>query len=98
MASIGLRYPLFAALYCHEPLCRDAVAGLHLHVSNDQRAECYRRSDETEPSMHQRAVLAAGGGTLADTINIVWSMVTVFLLMLESCFGEAGFCRWFRLY
>ena len=27
--------------------------------------------------MHQRAVLAAGGATLADTMHIVWSAVTV---------------------
>ena len=27
--------------------------------------------------MHQRAVLAAGGATLTDTMHIVWSVVTV---------------------
>jgi len=35
------------------------------------------------PPMHQRAVLAAGGGTLTDTMHLVWSAVTVLLFMLE---------------
>ncbi len=50
------------------------------------------------PPMHQRAVLAAGGGTLTDTMHIVWSVVTVFLFMLEIGFGAAAFGRRFRIY
>src|SRR5688500_13732067 len=29
------------------------------------------------PPMHQRAVLAAGGGTLTDTMHIIWAIMTV---------------------
>jgi hypothetical protein len=50
------------------------------------------------PPMHQRAVLAAGGGTLTDTLHIVWSMVTVPLFMLEIGFGAAAFGKRFRFY
>jgi len=28
------------------------------------------------PPMHQRAVLAAGGGTLTNTLHVVWTIVT----------------------
>jgi Protein of unknown function (DUF998) len=50
------------------------------------------------PPMHQRAVLAAGGGTLTDTMHIVWSMVIVLLFMIEIGFGAAAFGKRFRLY
>ena len=50
------------------------------------------------PPMHQRAVLAAGGGTLTDTMHILWSMVTVILFMLEIGFAAAAFGKRFRLY
>jgi hypothetical protein len=50
------------------------------------------------PPMHQRAVLAAGGGTLTDTMHIVWSIVTVLLFMLEIGFGAAALGKRFRLY
>src|SRR5512145_1842455 len=33
------------------------------------------------PPMHQRAVLAAGGGTLTDTLHIVWTIVTGLFFM-----------------
>src|SRR5687767_6259788 len=38
------------------------------------------------PPMHQREVVAAGGGTLTDTLHILWSVVTVFLMMLSIGF------------
>jgi len=50
------------------------------------------------PPMHQRAVLAAGGGTLTDTLHIVWTIVTGLLFMAALGFGAAGFGRRFRLY
>jgi Protein of unknown function (DUF998) len=34
------------------------------------------------PPMHQREVLAAGGGTLTDTLHLVWAGVTTALFML----------------
>ena len=50
------------------------------------------------PPMHQRAVLAAGGGTLTDTLHIVWTIVTSLLFMGALGFGAAGFGKHFRLY
>jgi hypothetical protein len=48
--------------------------------------------------MHQRAVLAAGGGTLTDTMHIVWTIVTNVFFMLEIGFGAAAFGKRFRFY
>jgi Protein of unknown function (DUF998) len=50
------------------------------------------------PPMHQREVLAAGGGTMTDTLHIVFSAVTVLLFMLSIGFGAAAFGKRFRLY
>jgi hypothetical protein len=50
------------------------------------------------PPMHQRDVLAAGGGTLTDTLHIVWSIVTVLLMMLSIGFGATALGRRFRIY
>lgn len=48
--------------------------------------------------MHQREVLSAGGGTLSDTMHIVFSFVTVLLMLLAMGFGAAAFGRTFRWY
>ena len=48
--------------------------------------------------MHQREVLAAGGGTLADTMHRVLGAVTVILMFLAIGFGASAFGRRFRLY
>ena len=48
--------------------------------------------------MHQREVLAAGGGTLSDTVHVVLGGVTVFFTFLAIGFGAAAFGRRFRLY
>ena len=50
------------------------------------------------PPMHLREVLAAGGGTLTDTMHIVFAMVTVLLMSLAIGFGAAAFGKRFRLY
>ena len=50
------------------------------------------------PPMHQRAVLAAGGGTLTDILHIAWAMATVLLMMLAIGYGSAAFGKRFRLY
>jgi hypothetical protein len=50
------------------------------------------------PPMHLREVLAAGGGTLTDTMHIVFAMVTVLLMMLAIGFGAAAFGTQFRRY
>ena len=48
--------------------------------------------------MHQREVLAAGGGTFSDTMHIVLSMATVLLFLLSIGFGAAALGKGFRLY
>ena len=48
--------------------------------------------------MHLREVLAAGGGTLSDTMHLVLASVTVLLMLLAIGFGAAAFERPFRLY
>jgi hypothetical protein len=50
------------------------------------------------PPMHQRAALAAGGGTLTDTLHIVWTIVTSLFFMSVLGFGAAGFGKGFRVY
>jgi hypothetical protein len=50
------------------------------------------------PPMHQREVLAAGGKTLTDTLHIVFTIVTVPLMMLAIGFGAAALGKQFRLY
>ena len=50
------------------------------------------------PPMHQRAVLAAGGGTLTETLHIVWTIVTSLFFIGALGFGAAGFGKRFRLY
>jgi hypothetical protein len=49
-------------------------------------------------AMHQREVLAAGGGTLSDTLHVVLGAVTVFLMFLAIGFGATAFGTRFRLY
>ena len=49
-------------------------------------------------TMHQREVLAAGGGTLSDTLHVVLAAVTVFLMFLAIGFGGTAFGKPFRLY
>jgi len=48
--------------------------------------------------MHQREVLAAGGGTFTDTWHIIMSVITVLLMFLSIGFGAAAFGKRFRLY
>jgi hypothetical protein len=50
------------------------------------------------PPMHQREVIAAGGGTLTDTLHIAWAMMTVSFMMLLMGFGALVFGRTFRMY
>ena len=48
--------------------------------------------------MHQREVLAAGGGTPSDTMHVVLGGVTVFLMFLTIGLGATVLGRAFRLY
>jgi hypothetical protein len=48
--------------------------------------------------MHLRPALAAGDGSLTDTIHITLGIVTVLLMLLAIGFGAAAFGRRFRVY
>jgi len=48
--------------------------------------------------MHQREVLAAGGGTFTDTWHLVMSILTVLLMFFSIGFGAAAFGKAFRFY
>ena len=48
--------------------------------------------------MHQREVIAAGGGTFTDTWHIVMSMITLVMMSLMIGFGAAALGKRFRIY
>lgn len=48
--------------------------------------------------MHQREVIAAGGGTIEDTMHQVLGGVTVLLMFVALSFGAASFGKRFRIY
>jgi hypothetical protein len=50
------------------------------------------------PPMHQREVIAAGGGTVTDQLHLVWAGVAVLFMFLFIAFGAAAFGKRFRLY
>lgn len=50
------------------------------------------------PPMHQRAVLAAGGGTLTDTLHLVWAAITGLFFLLMVGLGAAALGKRFRAY
>jgi len=52
----------------------------------------------TWPPMHQRAVLAASGPTLTDSLHIVWTIVDSVLMLFAVAFSAAAFGRRFRIY
>jgi hypothetical protein len=49
-------------------------------------------------SMHQREVLAAGGGTFSDTLHVALAGGTVLLMFLVIGVGATAFGKAFRLY
>jgi hypothetical protein len=48
--------------------------------------------------IHLREILAAGKGTLTDTMHGIITMVLVLFMLLAIGFGAAAFGKWFRLY
>lgn len=50
------------------------------------------------PPMHQREIIAAGGGTLTDTLHLVWAGVTIALMLTVITIGAAAYRGAFRLY
>jgi hypothetical protein len=49
-------------------------------------------------AMHQRAVLASGGGTASDTLHVVLGVVTVLLMIVAMGCAAPAFGQRFRLY
>jgi hypothetical protein len=50
------------------------------------------------PPMHQRQVIAAGGGTLTDTLHIVWTIIHVVLMLIVIVLAAATLGKGFRIY
>ncbi len=50
------------------------------------------------PPMHKREIIAAGGGTLTDTLHLVWAFVHLLLMLLMIGFGAAAFGKGFRIF
>lgn len=50
------------------------------------------------PPMHQREVLAAGGGTLTDRLHIAFTVVNGLLTLVAMGFGAAALGKRFRYY
>lgn len=50
------------------------------------------------PPMHQREALAAGEGSLTDTLHIAWTAITVPLMLLIIGFSASAFGKSFRIY
>jgi hypothetical protein len=48
--------------------------------------------------MHTREVLAVGGGTITDILHIIFSIVTVMLMLIAMGFGASAFGRSFKIY
>jgi hypothetical protein len=50
------------------------------------------------PPMHQRTVIAAGGGTLTDNMHIAWAIASVLLMMIMMAFGSAALGNRFKMF
>ena len=50
------------------------------------------------PPMHQREIIAAGGGTITDTLHLVWAFVHLALMLLMIGFGAAALGKVFRIF
>jgi hypothetical protein len=50
------------------------------------------------PPMHRREIISAGGGTMTDTLHVVWAFVHLFLMLLMISFGAAAFGKSFRIF
>jgi len=76
---------------------RSAVGNRRLHIVG-VLILIYAAFNLYWPPMHLRESLAVSGGTLTDTLHLVWAGVTVLLFVLIMGFGAAALGKRFRLY
>lgn len=50
------------------------------------------------PPMHRREVLVAGGGSLTDTLHLVWAFIHLCFMLMMIGFGAAAFGKNFRIF
>jgi hypothetical protein len=50
------------------------------------------------PPMHQREVIAAGGGTLTDTFHLAWAFIHLILMLLMIGFGATAMGKDFKVF
>lgn len=50
------------------------------------------------PPMHRREIIAGGGGSLTDTLHLVWAFVHLCLMLLMIGFGAAAYGKTFRIF
>lgn len=50
------------------------------------------------PPMHKREIIAAGGGTITDTLHIVWTFIHLVFVLLMIGFAAAASGKRFRVY
>jgi hypothetical protein len=50
------------------------------------------------PPMHQREALAGGQKSLTDTLHIIFTIITVLLMLLAMAFGSVALGKGFRIY
>ena len=48
--------------------------------------------------MHQREVIAAGGGTITDILHLAWAFVHLALMLVMIGFGAAALGKGFRIF
>jgi uncharacterized membrane-anchored protein YitT (DUF2179 family) len=93
---VGLLYPLLFAAFGWGVL--QSAAGSHSLRVAGTSIIAYAALNFFWPPMHTREVLAAGGGTLTDTLHIVWAMMTLLFNMLLMSFGAAALGKRFRIF
>jgi Protein of unknown function (DUF998) len=50
------------------------------------------------PPMHRREIIAAGGGTLTDTLHLVWAFIHLGLMLLMIGVGATALGKAFRIF
>lgn len=50
------------------------------------------------PPMNQRQIIAAGGGTISDTLHLAWAFLHLFCMLLMIGFAAAALGRDFRIF